>query len=63
MQRGTVVLLIVIASAAALLISCSSGPAPLKPGTPGFYWAAAKEAYRTGNYVRTSENLARITAS
>ena len=63
MQRRTVILPIVIASAAALLISCSSGPAPLKPGTPEFYWAAAKEAHRSGNYVRTSENLARITAS
>ncbi|MEB2360888.1 MAG: hypothetical protein OZ929_06090 [Bryobacterales bacterium] len=63
MQRRTVILPVVIASVAALLISCTPGPAPLKPGTPGFYWVAAKEAHRSGNYVRTGENLARITAS
>jgi hypothetical protein len=40
--------------------SCSSGPQPPQPGTPAFYWAAAKETYRAGDYVKTSENLQRI---
>jgi len=43
--------------------SCSSGPQPPQPGTPAFYWAAAKETYRAGDFVRTSENLQRILAS
>ena len=40
--------------------SCSSGPQLPQPGTPAFYWAAAKETYRAGDFVRTSENLQRI---
>jgi hypothetical protein len=40
--------------------SCSSGPQPPQPGTPAFYWAAAKETYRAGDFVKTSENLQRI---
>lgn len=43
--------------------SCSSGPQPPQPGTPPFYWAAAKETYRAGDFARTSENLQRILAS
>src|ERR1035441_3033043 len=40
--------------------SCSSGPQPPQPGTPAFYWAAAKGSYRAGDFVKTSENLQRI---
>ena len=43
--------------------SCSSGPQPPQPGTPPFFWAAARETYRAGDYVKTSENLQRILAS
>jgi hypothetical protein len=43
--------------------SCSSGPQPPQPGTPAFYWAAAKETYRAGDFVKTSENLQRILVS
>ena len=43
--------------------SCSSGgPQPPQPGTPAFYWAAARETYRAGDMVKTSENLQRILA-
>ena len=45
---------------AAVGTSCSSGPQPPQPGTPAFYWAAANETYRGGDFVRTSENLQRI---
>lgn len=42
--------------------SCSSGgPKPPQPGTPAFYWAAAKETYRNGDFVKTNDNLAQIT--
>jgi hypothetical protein len=40
--------------------SCSSGPQPPQPGTPAFFWAAANEAYRAGDYLKTSEHLERI---
>ena len=40
--------------------SCSSGPQPPQPGTPAFFWAAANEAYRAGDYLKTSEHLQRI---
>lgn len=43
--------------------SCSSGPQPPQPGTPAFFWAAAKETYRAGDYLKTSEHLQRITAN
>ena len=43
--------------------SCSSGPQPPQPGTPPFYWAAARETYRAGDFVKTSENLQRILTS
>jgi hypothetical protein len=43
--------------------SCSSGPQPPQPGTPEFFWAAAKETYRAGDFVKTSEHLQRILAT
>ena len=47
----------------AVATSCSSGPQPPQPGTPAFYWGAAKETYRAGDFVKTSENLQRILVS
>jgi hypothetical protein len=41
-------------------VSCSSGPAPPKVGSPEFYWAAAKETYVAGDYMRTAEHLERL---
>ena len=43
--------------------SCSSGPQPPQPGTPAFFWAAARETYRAGDFTKTSEHLQRILAS
>ena len=43
--------------------SCSSGPQPPQPGTPAFFWAAANESYRAGDYLKTSEHLQRILTS
>lgn len=43
--------------------SCSSGPQPPQPGTPVFYWSAARETYGAGDFLKTSENLQRILAS
>lgn len=38
------------------LCSCS-GPLPPQPGTPGFYFLAAKEIFAAGDYVKTTEHL------
>ncbi len=43
-----------------LLISCSSGPEPIKPGTPAFFWNAATENYLKGDYPKAAEQLGKI---
>ncbi len=41
----------------------SKGPAPPKPGTPPFYWAAAKSAYQKGDFQAAMKNLNGIIAT
>lgn len=45
------------------LCSCAKGPAPPKPGSPEFYWGAAKETWRTGDNLKTCDNLLQVTKS
>ncbi|MBI1789043.1 MAG: hypothetical protein HYR60_16045 [Acidobacteria bacterium] len=45
------------------LLSCSNEPAPPKPGTPPFYWAAARENFSKGDFLKASEHLERLTKS
>ena len=45
-----------------ILFSCSGSNAP-QPGTPAFYWAAARETYAGGDYQKTVENLGNILSS
>lgn len=40
-------------------LSCSSGPRAPEMGTPAFYWAAAKETFAAGDYVKTIDHLDR----
>jgi hypothetical protein len=54
-------LVISLAAAGVMQVSCSSSTAP-QPGTPPFYWAGAKEAFAAGDYEKTSENLDRLLA-
>src|ERR1700722_4701889 len=49
-------------SANLILFSCSSNDAP-QPGTPAFYWSAAKETYAAGDYQKTVEHLGNILSS
>jgi hypothetical protein len=42
-----------------VLLSCSGNSAP-QPGTPAFYWDAAKQTYAAGDYQKTVENLSGI---
>jgi hypothetical protein len=39
------------------LLACSSGPAPPQPGTPKYFWSAAKTAHHTGDYAVANHNL------
>jgi hypothetical protein len=50
-------------SAILISFSCSSAPAGPEKGTPGFYWAAAKETYAAGDYNKTLEHLDNILAT
>lgn len=46
------------------LVSCSSeksGPPKAQPGTPGFFWAAANEAYKKGDFAAVVKNLGSLT--
>ncbi len=47
---------------AGLHSSCSTSNAP-EPGTPPYYWAAAKETFAANDYVKTGEHLDKIVAS
>jgi len=49
------------ASLVVLLASCTTGPRPPQPGTPAFYWSAAQETYRLGDFMKTADNLAAVT--
>lgn len=42
---------------------CSSGPQPPQPGTPAFYWAAAKSTYSSGDFLKASDNLSQLNTS
>ena len=55
--------LAVIVLCLCVLESCSTGPAPIRPGTPAFFWAAAHSAYRAGDYVKTNETLKQIVST
>jgi len=43
--------------------STSKGPAPPKPGTPPFFWAAARTAYQKGDFQAAMKNLMSIIAT
>ena len=49
-------------AAAAILIcmACSGGSTLPKPGSPGYYWSSANAAYKSGDFVKTDEELQRI---
>jgi hypothetical protein len=44
-----------------LLSSCGeSGPKPPAKGTPAFYWAAAGETFKAGDYMKTNDHLEKL---
>lgn len=52
----------VLLSAIVVLLSCASTSSAPQPGTPAFFWAAAKQNYATGDYQKTVENLGNIVS-
>jgi hypothetical protein len=42
------------------LTSCSFGPSGPQPGTPAFYWQAAKETFAARDYLKTADHLAQL---
>src|SRR5229473_1964094 len=51
-----------LVSTSLMLYSCGGDSGP-REGTPAFYWAGAKENFAARDYLKTTENLARITAT
>ena len=48
---------------AAVFVSCSSGPAPPKPGTNEWYWNAAVEQFTRGDLAKSQEHLEKLMAT
>ena len=55
--------LIAFATLAALCLLFACGPAASREETPAFFWAAAKETYAAGYYLKTADHLDRILQS
>ncbi len=55
--------LIAIATLSALSLLFACGPAAPREGTPAFFWAAARETYAAGDYMKTMDHLDRILQS
>src|SRR5258708_28279793 len=56
------ILLAIPLAGAGLNFSCSNSTA-VQPGTPAYYWAAAKETSAANDYVKTSEHLGKLLAT
>src|SRR5579859_5263367 len=52
-----------VAGFSLIAAGCSSGPRPPQPGTPAFYWAAARSTYTQGDFLKTSDNLSQLNTS
>ena len=52
---------LLIATVSMLAAGCSSGPPPIKPGSPAFFWAVARESYRTGDLLKTQATLRELS--
>ena len=44
------------------LSACSSGPTPPEKGSPAWLWSAAKETFGSGDWVKSSEHLGKLTS-
>lgn len=55
--------LFAVAGLSLVAAGCNSGPQPPQPGSPAFYWAAAKSTYAAGDFLKTSDNLSQLSSS
>jgi hypothetical protein len=55
--------LLFVLSGSLFFFSCAPKTDALKPGTPGFYWSAAKQTYAAGDYAKTTEHLDNLLTS
>jgi hypothetical protein len=58
-MKATWILILLLAFGIAT--GCSSGPPPIKPGSPAFFWAVARESYRTGDVLKTDATLSDLS--
>ena len=63
MTAKRIALVLALVSGIVTLLSCSSGPAEPKMGSPGFYWQGAREVYKAGDYMKTLQNLDNLLAT
>jgi hypothetical protein len=63
MNAKRIVLVLALVTGIVTLISCASGPSQPSMGTPGFYWQGAREVYKTGDYMKTLQNLDNVLAT
>jgi hypothetical protein len=48
------------AALASLAMSCSTGPRPPEPGTPAFFWGAARQTFQSGDLLKSNDDLLEI---
>jgi hypothetical protein len=52
-----------VAGLSLIAAGCSSGPGPPQPGTPAFFWSAAKTTYGAGDFLRANDSLTQLAKS
>ncbi len=55
--------LLLILALCLIITSCATQTATVQPGSPAFFWGAAKRAFASGDYLKASENLTKLTGS
>jgi hypothetical protein len=63
MRAKAVFSLLTIICISIIFAACSSGPSAPRPGTPAFFWAAAKENFSSGDFMKANEQLDRAGKS
>src|SRR5258706_16474068 len=56
-----VISVLTLVTVIAALSACSSGPTPPEKGPPAWLWAAAKETFGQGDWVKSTEHLSALT--
>jgi hypothetical protein len=46
-----------------MIVSCESGPRPPQPGSPAFFWGSAQQTFKSGDLLKTGQDLQEILAT